>query len=207
MTRAAKATIDETETIGEQRRRLERQLADLRRARGKAILEGRSFDSSRISDVENQLAALDDAEAAADEAERVTRENRRQTHHDAVLAALRSGRERRLAAAKHAEVSCRVFADDLAELFAAAEAERTAAETLSHSTSSSGPPAELSQVNTANRIAGYLRSVLRARLGLRFLGEMSLSPLPEDLAPEDAWAKGEERLADVADYFARRRPV
>jgi hypothetical protein len=209
MTQAADTTIEEaaTETIGEQRRRLERQLADLRRARGKAILDGRSFDASRITAVENQLAALDDADAVADEADQATREDARQAHYDAALTAFTAGRDRRIAAAKAAEVSCRAFADDLAEMFAATDAERAAAETLARATGSNGPPAELVEANVANRISGYVRSVLRGRLGFRFLGEMSLSPLPEDLAPQDPWAPAEERHADVAAYFARQRPA
>ena len=192
----------ECESMGARRRRLERQLADLRRARGQAVADGKQYDSSKITDVETAIAALDDGEAEQELRDATEAKVDRRTSYLKSLETYAACRARRIEAAGKAEVAFRAFCAELRKFIDANENERMVAEGLDRNS----VPAELVRVNVNTRIASYMRPILRDWVGGPDFGGIATGALPSDIAPADSWDGAEHRVSDLSVYYKRRTP-
>ena len=191
-------------SIGTQRRALERQLADLRRARGKAIADGKTYDPAKIAAVQEQLDALDDADAEAGRRAAVKQNYDTQEFHRARMAAYSTAFAARSAAVGKLEIATRALGDAMAAAIQANEAERAAVGAFS--ANGVQIDAALTPINFENRVWAHARSVLRAAIGKRWFGPLDLAPRPGDIDPTEDWAKHEAGRGDVRTYLDKFAP-
>lgn len=204
----AAAIESEVEPIGVRRRRLERQLADLRRARGQAVADGKKFDSTKITAVEASLGELDDAEAELERREETQRPALRRASYEASMEIYVKATERRLDAVAKVQAAASVLAAAMREAIDATAATYAACGVMS---SLIGPkddsaPQDLTSFNFDNRLWAGLRGVLRRAFGRTSFGSIDLAQHPDDPGPDDSWSALEARHGDVLPWFKRHLP-
>jgi hypothetical protein len=186
-------------SAGEKRRTLERQLTDLRRSRGRALADGKPFDNSRITEVEDHIAALADTETELEGREAIAVQESARQQRAANLTAYKLAVAARVKAVGDLEAPTRAFASAIGAVVKTHAAERVAVHNLGVNPDSEG---ELMPVNFAVRLWGNIRGVLRGALGTRF-GHLDLSPMPGDLDPADSWASAEALRGTLLNHFTR----
>ena len=190
-----------TQDLDLSRQRAEKKLTGLRAQRGRALLDGKTFDNSKIAAAEDELAAHDEAieEAARRDAVRAA-ESGRAAHLEAIDA-YAAVIPKRVDAVGRLETATRALGDALAAVLAVNEEERQA---VSHITRNI--EADLTPVNFEARLWGAMRGVLRVAVGRSRFGPVDLSPFPGDLDPATSWSEAEAARGTMLASFRRLAP-
>ena len=157
------------------REALQTRLTGLHRERGEAVLAGNKFDVARIVEAEEQLSALDDAEAV-EAGRRIDTAAAAEAQRRADLRALVSEREAaRTAALAVAETAAKTMVEQLAAFM------QLSADIAEVSTQlGRGSPIALDAHEVRTRVSLMLISALRALApSLEYFGELEFNRLPD----------------------------
>lgn len=173
---------------------LGRELADLRRKRGKAVLAGEVFDDVQIAEAQRELDALTDAredaeEVEAEEAGELGRQLARQ-RLQSLIDRFALAETRRVRAIGKAERSLRTLGASLAEAFAAGDEAAAALRALEPGSVSFDVPIAVRSPNREHRVGQFIGMIIAEATGLRHLGALNLGaaiPAPADASAADSW--------------------
>lgn len=165
-------------------------VADLRRKRVKAHLEGKTPDYDDLRKAEDDLAGLADALAEMDaEASRKAAEDAEDAaakRYAAMKAEVRRIAKERLAGIEDAEAGCRAFVDGMRR----ADDARTKLQVLLHENFGT-VPSDLMQQSQTDRLSRGLSAALRAYLGTYQFGDVKLRPGQRASDPHGSWVSAE----------------
>ena len=154
---------------------LRNELAELRRARGAAALDGKPFDASRLTAIEAELAAAEDAEAESARRSHHAHEQTEDNWHSDLLARVDTLSAERTEALGRAEKACRDMAAAIKDFKDATKSLLTVSGRL-------GASAPLQfDVSPTERmlgrlIAGVLRTVSRSGAGFGDIKWFTIPP-------------------------------
>lgn len=178
--------------IAERRQETLVKLEELKRQRGAAVMADKEFDQSKIALLENELEALDDAEAEQVRKSRETLTLERNDARDKMKGELKVLESTRLAVIQDMNIACRTMAEKIAQLLATT---KMMAE-VSHALTGEPAPVPLLQQNTVSRFGSRIAAIMadipghRNRLGsIEWVGASLYTPA-------DNWRLSEEKLLD-----------
>lgn len=167
---------------------IETKLDSLRRDRGAALLDGRKFDAGEISRLENDLAALDDANGERARRQRAAAQAEWQCEQAQQRARVVTLEADRLAAVAVAEQAARSLAAAIGKVIEVSMDEAAAL----HKATGAAPMA-LHRPDVENRLAGRLSAVMQTVKGHRHrVGHIDW--IAGHFRPETDWRQAEQDL-------------
>jgi len=177
-----------TATLSERISAAEAKLSGLRARRGSALLDGESIDAGEVSALEQEIAALQDAQGEVVRRERAAAWQAREAFLSKEQSRLREVFAKYLKDWSEAEKYERAYAAKVAEI-KAGHAEMVA---IAHELEGK-VPSTLAPLGLATRIGNYITAVLSSIPGHRHrIGHLELHQ--SHTKPGDSWSEAEARL-------------
>jgi hypothetical protein len=161
----------------------------LQRARGAAVLDGRTVDGRRLAAIDGELAALQDADAEERRRQHKAAETHKVAHHQAVRKRIAEREQERLAALAKAEAAARMMVKALDVVRSHAIATRAEIAELGVP-----PPAVFDARELETRLSRYLANSLSIVARGPDFGVLEWNSIP---FPDGPWAEL-ERAATAA---------